>query len=48
MLKQGERVLLQALEVMRILTGDNKYGKKYPFILVSLVVRFRGSRTGGG
>ena len=34
-LKQGERVLPQALEVMRILTGDNKKGKKYPFILVS-------------
>lgn len=38
-LKQGERVLPQALEVMRILTGHNKKGIKYPFILVRCLLR---------
>lgn len=37
-LKQGDRVLPQALEVLRMLTGENPKGKKYPFILASLLL----------
>ena len=34
-LKQGSHVLPQALKVMRVLNGENKLNRKYPFICVT-------------
>ncbi|GAA6021587.1 hypothetical protein JCM11491_000267 [Sporobolomyces phaffii] len=34
-LKQGQHVLPQALKVMKVLNGENRLGKRYPFICVT-------------